>query len=331
MSQKSMIENLMFDTQYQDAYQEDDNQMNNLYELNNLEISREIQSIIIGGSIPDTEQEINDCLFTNKKICVSPNEINLMKEYLIERGLKVPKTDLEVVELIKKELGVSTESAIWENSHFKEFAGDSKARNILRKMFKPVGPSDSVALLDNFNIDETLTQWCENSEKLFGKKFYHIPYQMIDFARTGTALAYTNLEDIIVKGYDSFGVVLNTDVSSGRGKHWFCIFGDLAHKGVDKDPYALEFFNSSGNPPMDEVQIWMKKTVHDLKKDTGKVCVIQRSMYKRVQYSNHECGVWSLMYIYSRLKGRDPHWFYEVKADDKDMIEMRKQFFRKKN
>lgn len=282
----------------------------------------------VGGAIPQAKTEPTECLFENRKVCSSPNEINIMKNFIQELGLNIPKSDKEIVELLKKELGVDSESAIWENKQFKEFVGENKAQDILKNIFKPIGPNNSTALLDNFNIDETLEQWSVHGMKLFGRKFYHIPFQMIDFAKVKSELSRTRLEDIIKKGYDCFGVVLNTDISSGRGKHWFCLFGDFKHAGTREDPYTLEYFNSSGNPPMNEVEIWMQKAAHDLLRDTGKVVEIVRSMTRRIQYSNTECGVFSLMYIYSRLQGHPSDWFYKVKAGDDDMIKMRAHFFR---
>jgi hypothetical protein len=287
----------------------------------------------IGGYIPESRKEPNECLFENRKICSSPNEINIMKGYLKELDLGTSDiSDRKVIEILKEELGVSSESAIWENKQFKEFVGEFKANSILKNNFKPIGPADSTALLDNFNIDDSLSQWSKNGQALFGRNFYHISYQMIDFEKVGSKLSKTRLKDIIDNKYDCFGVVLNTDTSEPdhRGKHWFCLFGDFKHAGTKEDPYTLEYFNSSGNPPMTEVDVWMQKAVHDLLKDTKKVCVIVRATNQQLQYSRSECGVFSLMYIYSRLKGHPIDWFNIVKADDVDMIEMRKHFFRKK-
>jgi hypothetical protein len=129
-------------------------------------------------------------------------------------------------------------------------------------------------------------------------------------------------------GYKCFGVVLNTDVSSGRGKHWFAIYGDLDHKGTDKDPIVLEYFNSSGNPPMREVANWLEAAKQDLLKNYSIEADSVVSANRRLQNSMTECGVWSLMYILSRLKGHEPNWYYKTRANDADMIELRSFLFR---
>lgn len=274
----------------------------------------------------DLEKKPSECLF-EKKICSSENDLKLMKEFLTTNE----NDEMELIKLMKKKLNVSTEAKIWENQQFKNFVGDRKAEFILKNKFKPIGPNDSTALLDNYNIDETLRQYQNHSDTLFNRKFYHIPFQMIDFDQTGTELSTFSIGDVIKNKFDCFGVVLNTDISSNRGKHWFCLFGDLKHRGTKDDPYTLEYFNSSGNQPMNQVEIFMKRSTYNLLKEEGKICEIIRSAPRRLQYSSTECGVWSLMYIRSRLMGYSSKYFYDISANDKDMIAMRAHFFRSKN
>lgn len=298
-------------------------------------------NVVKGGSIPGAKEKPSECVLEYQKICSSPNEIGIMQDFLqsyYNEGNKINDADnlktiensaREIIDHVKKVLKVDSESAIWEHKVFKEFVGSNKANNILKKLFKPEGPSNSNALLNNFNIDDTLEQWSINGNELFNKKVYHVPFQMIDFAKTRKELSYLNIANLLKEKYSCFVVVLNTDVSSGGGKHWFCMYGDLEHKGTEKDPINIEYFNSSGNRPPTEVDVWAQKTMHDLLKDHKIYCNFITSAPKRLQYSMTECGVWSLMYIKSRLKGHAPDWFYKVKADDVDMLDLRKHLFRK--
>jgi len=256
--------------------------------------------------------------------------MRIMRNFLGKNNYDVfTLSDLDVVEVLKKELGVFSESNIWENERFKNYAGINDSTYVLNNYFKPEGPYNSTALLNNFNIDATLKQWKDHSDTLFKCKFYHVPFQMIDFAKTKTELATLDIYNVIKSGYNCLGVVLNTDVNTGRGKHWFCLFCDFKHSGSIDDPYTLEYFNSSGNPPMSEVEIWLQTNKHNMKKTYDKNCSIVRSASRRLQHSQTECGVWSLMYIKSRLENRGVNWFYKVRADDRDMILLRKHLFRK--
>lgn len=289
-------------------------------------------SCILGGKASlDLNSKPSICSLTSSGICSQEEEFRIMKTFLKHK--KIENVDnlsnKNVLESMLKILNVKDENLIWDAcNEFTKYVGNDQAEKVIKKIFKPVGPSDSTDLLDNFNIDECLEQWENNSVALFKKKFKHIPFQMIDFATTGTELANLELKNLINK-YDCFGVVLNTDKSSGKGKHWFCLYGDLQHSGTEQDPYQIEYFNSSGNPPMHEVEVWMNKAVYDLKKDTKKICKIVRSIPTRIQYSNTECGVFSLIYILSRLENKPTNWFYITNAGDPEMIRYRQQLFRK--
>jgi len=267
-----------------------------------------------------------------KKICSAPEQLREMKSFLVKQGCtpgSVRGLDTDgVLKTLKKKLNVETESEIYTHDAFRRHIGGSKADAILKDKFVPDGPSDSTALLDNFNIDNTLSQWASGSKKEFGKKFHHIPFQMIDFVSNNTELAKLSIPDLKKNGFDCFGVVLNTDVSTGRGKHWFAIYGDLQHTGTDDDPYVLEYFNSSGYPPRPEVSTWMETVKHDLAKDYKKHVKIVHATHKQIQYSRTECGVWSLVYILSRLLGKPPNWIATIGANDSDMIEFRKRLFK---
>lgn len=288
---------------------------------------------IVGGDIPveEVSKSATECAIESKQICAPKSHIINMINFLQKRGVVLPTRDEQsIIAALKQLLNVKTEAEIWNDADVRLYIGDPKAEFILRTQFKPEGPTDSTALLDNFNIDETLNLWSNHGQILFGKKFYHVPFQMIDFMLTGTELSKLDVNNLIRDGYSCWATVLNTDISSGRGKHWFCLYGDLMHTGDRDDPYVLEYFNSSGNLPMDEVNIWMEQTVHNLLRDNGKHMTIHRSATRRLQFGDNECGIWCLMYIKSRLLNHPPNWFYTVQANDADMFKLRKHLFRKK-
>lgn len=288
-------------------------------------------SLVTGGKLP--KEELTECALPGRDVCVDTKDIKYMHEflrYVTPDGDKKKLSDKETVERLKRILNVNSEAEIWEHSKFRKFVGDDKAALILEKNYIPEGPGLSTALLNNENIDDSLELWALNGKERFQKKFYHIPYQMIDFERKKTELALLNIPDLIQQKYDCFGVILNTDYSDGKGKHWFCLFGDLMHKGTSADPIRLEYFNSSGNSPLPEVAVWLEKTKHNLLRDNGIHTEIVYSARQRLQHSQTECGVWSLLYIKSRLEGHPPGWFYKVQADDADMIEYRQHLFRVK-
>ena len=267
-----------------------------------------------------------------KKYCTNEKDIHVLQNFLIKSGLMENKVmNLTLEELIyetMRKLKVDTEEKIYTHPSFKQTVGGTKSYEILKKRFKILGPYDTDALLDNFNIDNVLDQWMNIGCEQFNNKFYHIPFKMIDFKFTGPELYHLDIVELIAEGYDSFGVVLNTDVSTGGGKHWFCIYGDLKHKGTEDDPYIVEYFNSSANPPPYEVSEWLNKMKIDTYKNHRKYLDYIYSSHKRLQHSRTECGVWSLVYILNRLENKPPTWLNDKNINDVDMYNYRKFLFR---
>lgn len=230
----------------------------------------------------------------------------------------------DVIKKIKRYLDVKRESHIWEHPLFRAWYGDSEANDILVRKFKPRGPAHDTSLLSNFNIDETLASWERLSEMLFDKKLKHYSFHMIDFAKYNRELNNVDIKELMKLGYNALTCVLNTDVSTGRGKHWFCIYVDMMHTGDKCDPVVIEFFNSSGYQPRKEMVDWFRKVINTAKP----LCVVyKKSLRKRIQFTNTECGVWCLAYIKSRLHDKEPEWFEKMITDD-DIIKFRKHLFR---
>lgn len=284
-----------------------------------------------GGALPELEnKEISMCsadIKGRKKLCSREKEMSAMRKYLKSLGKPIPEKAPDVVIATMKELQVENEADIFYSAKFRWFYGGLASDESISKIFKPLGPKNNTNLLDNYNIDNSIRQWAENGEQEFKKRIKHIPFQMIDFEERGTELSRLKVDSLIGK-YDCFAVVFNTDVSTGRGKHWFCVYGDLQHKGDKSDPIALEYFNSSGLPPRPQCLVWLEKT-RSVLLDKGIECkIIYSTKNKQIQFSKTECGVWSLLYILSRLEGHPSDWLLSVKADDSDMIKYRKHLFR---
>jgi hypothetical protein len=263
----------------------------------------------------------SECSFHRINECGVCSDGELIKYYkqLLGSDKQFDETPQSLIQVVKDKLGVRYESEIFMHTSVVNNLGRKVCRKILKKYFKAQGPRHSTALLNNNNIDETLESWSVNADKLFSRKFKHIEFQMIDFYDTYGALNSLDLNNLANEGYDSVACVLNTDVSSGEGKHWFCIFCDIKNK--DKDKYLIELFNSSGNPPVQQITDWIKRL------NSKHPCIIRKALSRRLQESRTECGVWCLAYIYWRLRGCDNTKFEKYMTDGK-MIELRNFLFR---
>lgn len=268
-------------------------------------------------------------------VCSTKKTINEMKKFLVE--LNVDSSNLEslggTINEMKKKTQCVTERCILENRNFRSVSDKDSILQSIDNL-KPKGPSNSTALLSNTNIDEVL----KKLTKVF-KNFYHMHFQMIDFAgvRTSTGaewkvvdgitLSPTKLgtinmvDDVIDKGYDTFGVVMNTDKRTNGGIHWFALFCDFRHI-----PYTVEYFNSSGNKPVVEIQDWMRKTEANI--NTKYKCeLVVLSGVAHQTASETECGPYSLYYIYNRLNKKPAFNFQQMPIPDAKMIEFRKMLF----
>jgi hypothetical protein len=276
----------------------------------------------------------SECAFDKeqKAVCSPKSVIKSMHDFIKEKDSNVSTSittsdvvnnPIKIVSNMKELLDCNSESCILKKPEFVQFAKISKIDNILNEFFKPSGPATHFGLLNNFNIDEVLDQF---ESKFPG--FYHIPFQMRDFEKVGTELA--NI-DLVAKfkgsggnpGIKSFGVVLNTDYSTGRGIHWYCIFGEKVGNKI-----ILEYFNSSGREPLSETQAWLQKTKHYLAKELK--CPVEIHYSTGIQFQNdeHSCGVYCLMYIWLRLEGTSAKWFRSDNFNDAVMHKARKVLFR---
>lgn len=234
-------------------------------------------------------------------------------------------------------LGCASESCVIKHPKFRAFAAHSgvTSRDIAKELdtrFKPEGPRDSLALLSNHHIDSTLQRWA----RLF-PEFYPCPFAMMDFDRTGETFATIDLLNVIdgklpvnlgagvgavIRPSTCFGCVVNTDVSTGRGKHWVAVFVDC--RGPE---WTVEYFNSAGNPPPRPMIDWLTRTSIHLssRKPTSVVIVTDLDH----QESQTECGLYAMYYIRRRLEGTPINFFFEYLVPDAAMTAFRQHVFRK--
>jgi hypothetical protein len=91
-------------------------------------------------------------------------------------------------------------------------------------------------------------------------------------------------------------------------------------------PITIEFFNSSGNPPKQEYLDWMKTTAADAVKLGFTPAVIKVSDVRH-QLTKSECGVYSLLYIWSRLNGISYEAFRGRRVPDEIMFQFRQHLY----
>jgi hypothetical protein len=282
------------------------------------------------------------CDLSSAKTCIDNDEINKMILKYYKETFNTDKVESQFFKNIDKLIEyfkVDTESCLLLSDGFTTFSernglDPDEITKYVEERFLPKGPRDqkndgSWPWLSNFNIDNVLSRL----ESCY-PEFKNIGYQMIDFKTTGTLYDYDFKSDI-AEGKTKFGVVLNTDVSSGKGIHWFCMFIDFSQKDTgnqvsggkpSKPPCVVEFFNSSGRAPTSQVGEFHKHLINKYGKEFDVDIMINRTAHQK---RNSECGVYCLFYIWARLKGISVDLIFNVRIEDAKMEEFRKYIFRK--
>lgn len=229
----------------------------------------------------------------------------------------------EIFAKLKKKYNCDDEVCILEQPDIKAVVGNSVIANTIAEYFKPDGPRNNNNWFSNDDIDNVLEQI---EKKYTEKNFKHIEFQMIDFEKTNSKLAQLDWPKEYAAGFRSFGTVFNTDVSTGRGQHWMSVYASFQD---EDDVFTIEYFNSSGELPMNQLHTWMKKVKHLWQPFFKKPILDIVSTRIINQFDNWSCGAYALYYIISRLDGVHYTFFKTNHIGDSNMMEFRKYLFRK--
>jgi hypothetical protein len=248
-------------------------------------------------------------------------------------------------------LGCNSESCVIAHPTLRQFVVDRRlaaprALELeLELRFKASGPRDSLALLSNYNLDETLQRWA----RVF-PEFFPCPFAMMDFDSNGDYFGDADLPAILEGRADAelgrgvgrtrrpfkcFGCIVNTDTSRGPGKHWVAVFVDC--RPPPGEPWTVEYFNSAGRPPPKPMLRWMERTrarLADYRASRpecrGAVCDVVSVPVTDMdhQESQTECGLYALFYIRRRLEGAPYEFFEQQLVPDDAMTAFRQHVFR---
>lgn len=251
----------------------------------------------------------SDCSLLAHK---NPNKLNNENTCLSQDILD----ELGGLEKIKKETGCDNDECILEKVTIK-IDDETKQQELLR--LKPEGPRNDNTWYSNFNIDEYFA-----TIQAAYPNYKHINFATIDFASIDHELNNVSIVDLIKENKNCLGCVVNTDISTGRGKHWICVFLNADHSNKK---CTVEFFNSSGNKPVLQMHEWMNKQKNICEKNNYECEIIIASSFRH-QLSDTECGPYACYYISSRVSGVPYQYFKENRIKDEIVEDFRKYMFR---
>lgn len=174
-------------------------------------------------------------------------------------------------------------------------------------MQKPQGPSSWKVNPEQWITSDDIDAIEKQFEKIF-KEYKYVGTFPIDFdkhTRTGeclvSALCSLDIKSLYEKGYRQFGIVFNTDVSTGPGQHWVATFCDLS---TELEHPRMTYFDSYAHKPEKQIQVLMRrwKKQWDITNIHPKPMKLSYNG-TRHQYEDSECGMYCVYFHYCCLTG----------------------------
>lgn len=191
-----------------------------------------------------------------------------------------------------------------EKCWLNELDNDELKRNLQKTIFAPEEPPEwkhnPDEWLSNYDITAVLNQYADSDKY---KYFAFIEPVPIDFDAKPSDmngrcvepdLCEFNLKEYIDHKKTKIGIIFNTDKHNQNGSHWVSLF-------IDLDDNYIMYFDSAGDKIKPEIE-----TLADRVLEQAKKLNIQLTFDKtRIehQFGNTECGMYSLYFIITLLKG----------------------------
>lgn len=205
----------------------------------------------------------------------------------------------------------------WINT---SFVKNIKNSDISHFTFRPNGPRGKYDWLSTSDIDKVMTQY-ESKYKNF-KFLGAVPYDFEDLSYLDT---YNfNVEKARKEGKTKIGMVVNLDTHDKDGSHWVAFYSDLKSKQV-------YFFDSFAKQPGSRIKKFAQKFFYEFNGGgTSNYNSEKNIMYNKTrhQFSNSECGVYSMNFIIRLLHGETFNDITQNITKDTDMNACRKSYFR---
>lgn len=215
--------------------------------------------------------------------------------------------------------------------------GDKEYNCLNNKLiFAPEAPSewkkDPYTWLTNFDIEKVMKQH-ERIDKTF-KFIGPTPIDFDDKYFSGKCiqeeLCKFDLNALIANGIKKIGIIFNLDKHNQSGSHWVCMF-------IDNEKHFIFYLDSYGirAPPRIKKLITRirEQSIREMKNHSEKISTgkkkIKYTYYEndmRHQYSNTECGIYTIHTIKQLLQGKDV-FMYDKKIPDALMKKYRREYF----
>ena len=215
-----------------------------------------------------------------------------------------------------------------ESCWLKQKFVDGKLDKELTNSFAPVSPKE---------WKKNPNEWLSSTDILDVMKQYERAYKCFDFIGPSPIdfdtkkiygecvweeLCHFNLEDEIKNGKFKIGVIFNTDPHNKPGSHWISLFINIK-KGT------IFFFDSAGDKIPKKIMALVTRVIKQGKNLDDPINFNFDQNYPiEHQYSDTECGIYSLYFIAHMLEDKiNAHYLKTHILKDKYMEKFRKVYF----
>lgn len=257
--------------------------------------------------------------------CYSDIKLNLIKEMWNKRHPdKIIETNnpRKIWNFLKHQLiNICDNEKCWLRQEFMKQGLD---KELLHYTFAPEQPTtwkkNPTEWLSTLEIHKVLNQWEHkyNDFLFLGASPINYDTLLDDNKCVWDDLCNFNLKRELNNGKYKFGVIFNLDPHYKEGSHWVSLFINVKKREIN-------YFDSYGIAPEKNIRKFINNIILQ-----GKKLNINFKLNinnKRHQFSDSECGMYSIYFIIKMLKGTSFKYFINKRIKDNTMIKLRSKYF----
>ena len=227
-----------------------------------------------------------------------------------------------VCKALKEITGCSSEACWLKIKNLMKHLGKDKEK--FKESFKPIMPDDWLkdynAWLGTDDIENCLEQHQKSD-----RSFYFYGAEPIDFSDCSVSkLCSFDMKKHLEKGQNKIGIVFNTDPHNKSGQHWMSLYMDLSGINLEGIP-GIYFFDSYGRKPGKEISKLIKKVTKQGQDCNNPVKYFYND--KGYQKKDAQCGMYSIHFIKEMMNGINFKDYLKSGLSDKQMVEVREEYF----
>ena len=179
---------------------------------------------------------------------------------------------------------------------------DDKRKEIEENAFVPKQPSEWRLNINEWLSDTDILQVISQYVNAY-KDFVFLGPSYIDFDHkinyntcVEDSICKFSLADFIKKGKTKIGIIFNLDDHTKSGSHWVSLYIDVKSK-------HMFYFDSASNDMPPEIEVLIARIQKQAKELQMRFKVDSNGTFEH-QYSNTECGMYSLFFIVTMLTNK---------------------------